>query len=73
MDTRAALGCVRVLQMPSTPRRTHFGSLLKKQNIKCRLGVILNQADTSRLRTTYGENIAVSDGDIRLDRHIIWL
>ena len=52
---------------------TDFGSLLKKQNIKYRLGVILHRADISRVCTTYRENIVICDGDIRLDRHIIWL
>ena len=44
---------------------THFGSLLKKQNTKYLLGVILHQADISRVRTTYRENIAICDGDTR--------
>ena len=59
-------------QMLST-RHTHFGSLLKKQNTKYRLGLISHQANISRVRTTYGENIAISESGIGLDRRLIEL
>ena len=54
---------------------THFGFLLKKSptKYKYRHGVILHQVHILRVRTTNRENIAICDGDIRLDRHIIWL
>ena len=65
--------CPCASQMSSTPGRTHIGSLLKKQNTYYRVGAILHQADISRVRTTYREIIAISDGDIRLDRHLISL
>ena len=69
MDARAAA----VVSVCFLVVCTHFGFSLKKQKTKYRLGVILHQTDISRVRTTYRENIAICDGDIRLDRHIIWL
>ena len=52
--------------MSSTSRRAHLGSLLEKQNREYLLGLILHQSDIARVRNTYGENIAISEGDIRL-------
>ena len=40
---------------------TYSDSLLKKQNTKYRPGGNSHQADTSRVRTTNGDNIAISD------------
>ena len=40
---------------------TYSGYLLKKQNAKYRLGGNSHQADISRVRTTHGDNIAISD------------
>ena len=59
MDTGTCSGgCVRVrLRRPHQLLVvcTHFGSLLKKPNIKHRLGLILHQADISRVRTMHRE------------------
>ena len=81
MDTLAAVVCVLVYGVGNPPcasqmlstRRAHFGSLLKKQNTKCRLRLTSCQANSSRVRTTYDENIAISDGGLRLDRQLIQL
>ena len=48
---------------------TYSGSLLKKQNTKYRLDGNSHQADISRVRTTHGDNIAISDDGIRLHMH----
>ena len=52
MDSRAAVLCVLVYDVGNPPvflrfsrSRTHFGSVLKKQNTKGRLRPILSQAD----------------------------
>ena len=67
MDTLAAVVCVLVYGVGNPPcasqmlstRRTHFCSLLKKQNTKYRLGLISYQAGLQRVR------IATYDGDTR--------
>lgn len=66
-------GCRIRVQMFSTPRRTHTGSLLKKQNTKYRLGGSSHPADISRVRNTCHKNMAICDGDTILDRHVICL
>ena len=63
--------CSCAAEMPSsTPRRMYpFRLFAQETEQKNRLGLILHQADISRVRTTYRENIAICDRDIRLDRY----